>query len=77
MVVKVDILGVFVIKVRFIEERVYIFKIIYCLLVYKCFNVYIYILFVYLLVGCFVCLFIYVFIILFILILYYLYINDF
>lgn len=77
MVVRVDILGVFVIKVRFIEERVYIFKIIYCLLVYNCFNVYIYILFVYLLVGCFVCLFIYVFIILFILILCYLYINDF
>lgn len=51
MAVRVDTSGVSATKVRPTEERAYIPKIIYCLLVYKCLNVYTYTLSAYLPVG--------------------------
>lgn len=77
MAVRVDTLGVSATKVRPTEERAYIPKIIYCLLVYKCLNVYTYTLSAYLPVGRSVRPFIYASITPSTLTSYHLYINDF
>lgn len=77
MAVRVDTSGVSATKVRPTEERAHIPKTIYCLLVYKCLNVYTYTLSAYLPVGRSVRPSIYASITPSTLISYHLYINDF